>query len=275
MKFAVHENFNDMTLEDVLKTLHLPKKELHLLRMSKDIKINEENKALNTVIHTGDNVVLPAEQEKSQYKPSYRTCEILYEDRYLALLFKPRGVKTHPNEMHETNTLLNHALYTLDVDYLEPVHRLDQETKGVILVAKHPYVKKMLDHMLSEREIQRVYIARVDTKKRVEAQRISAPIAKNPKERNKYHVTPKGKEAITNIIKSKVTNEYCEIELELETGRTHQIRVHLLHIGLPIIGDTLYGGATLRDLQLFSYKMSFIHPILQKEITVALDKDTL
>src|SRR5699024_12280185 len=96
--------------------------------------------------------------------------------------FKPRGVTTHPNHFHDTNTLLNHALYTLDVDYLEPVHRLDQETKGVILVAKHPYVKKMLDHMLSEREIQRVYIARVDTKKRVEAQRISAPIAKNRSE---------------------------------------------------------------------------------------------
>ena len=80
---------------------------------------------------------------------------------------------------------------------------------------------------------------------------------------------------MTNIIKSKVTDEYCEIELELETGRTHQIRVHLAHIGFPLIGDPLYGGSRLRDLQLFSYKMSFIHPILQKELTIALDKDEL
>src|SRR5690625_3184219 len=114
MKFTVHENFNDMSLEDMLKTLYLPKKELHLLRMSKDIRINDETKPLNTVVQTGDTVLLPAEEEKSQYKPSYRTCEVLYEDRYLALLFKPRGVKTHPNQLHETNTLLNHALYTLD-----------------------------------------------------------------------------------------------------------------------------------------------------------------
>lgn len=275
MKFTVHENFDGMSLEDVLKTLHLPKKELHLLRMSKEIEINEEKTPLNTTIRTGDTVNLPAAEEKSRYKPSYRSCDVLYEDRYLALLFKPRGVKTHPNEMHETNTLMNHALYTLDVDYLEPVHRLDQETKGVILVAKHPYVKKMLDHMLSEREIQRVYIAKVDTKRRLEPQTISAPIRKNPIESNKYQVSPRGKEAVTNIIKSKVMNDYCEIELELETGRTHQIRVHLSHIGFPIIGDPLYGGSTLRDLQLFSYKMSFIHPILQKEVTIALDKDTL
>src|SRR5699024_12807381 len=97
------------------------------------------------------------EEEKRQYKPSYRTCEVLYEDRYLALLFKPRGVKTHPNQLHETNTLLNHALYTLDVDYLEPVHRLDQETKGVILVSKHPYVKRMHDPRRRERKFLRGY----------------------------------------------------------------------------------------------------------------------
>ena len=113
MKFTIHENFNDMSLEDILKTLHLPKKELHLLRMSKDITINEDNMPLNTVVHTGDTVVLPAEDEKSQYKPSYRTCEVLYEDRYLALLFKPRGVKTHPNQMpgRKSNRLVERPDY--------------------------------------------------------------------------------------------------------------------------------------------------------------------
>jgi 23S rRNA pseudouridine1911/1915/1917 synthase len=89
--------------------------------------------------------------------------------------------------------LLNHAIYTLEADYLEPVHRLDQETKGVILVAKQPLVKKMLDHMLAERTIKRTYLARVQTKKLIEPQTIEAPIAKNPKERNKYHVSNKGK----------------------------------------------------------------------------------
>lgn len=275
MKLSIHEHFNNMSLEDMLKSLHVPKKEMHLLRMSKEILVNGEQKPLNTVVHTGDKVTLPDGDEKSQYKPSYRTCDVMYEDRYLAVLFKPRGVKTHPNQLNETNTLLNHAIYTLDVDYLEPVHRLDQETKGVILVAKHPLVKKMLDHMLSERDIKRTYLARVRTKKLIRPQTIEAPIAKNPRERNKYHVSDKGKDAVTHIIKSKVTDEFCEIELELETGRTHQIRVHLDHLGLPIIGDTLYGGATLRDLQLFSYRIEFIHPVTQKNIVVELDRNTL
>ncbi|AKG74443.1 RluA family pseudouridine synthase [Salinicoccus halodurans] len=275
MKFTVNERFDSMSLEDILKALHVPKKEMHLLRMSKDIVINDEKKPLNSTVSSGDKVVLPDDHSPSNYKPSYRTCDILYEDRYLAVLFKPRGVKTHPNDMHETNTLMNHAIYTLETPYLEPVHRLDQETKGVLLVAKHPLVKKMLDHMLAEREIKRTYIARVDTKKLVEAQTVNLPIAKNPKERNKYHVTDKGKEAITHILSSKVHQDYCEIEIELETGRTHQIRVHLEHIGLPVIGDTLYGGATLRDLQLFSYRIEFVHPITQKDIIVELDRETL
>src|SRR5699024_933309 len=151
----------------------------------------------------------------------------------------------------------------------------DQETKGVRLVAKHPHIKKMLDHTLAEREIKRTYIARVDTMMLIEPQPISQPVAKNPKERNKYHVTEKGKEAVTHILGSKVHQDYCEIEIELETGRTHQIRVHLEHIGLPVIGDTLYGGATLRDLQLFSYRIAFIHPITQQEILVQLDRETI
>lgn len=275
MKINIHENFDGMTLEEMLKSLHVPKKELHFLRMSKDITINGEQAPLSAPVRTGDTVILPDTGAESQYKPSYRTCDVLYEDRYLAVLFKPRGVKTHPNQMNETNTLMNHAVYTLESDYLEPVHRLDQETKGVILVAKNPLVKKMLDHMLSERDIKRTYIARVDTKKRLEPQTINAPIAKNPKERNKYHVISKGKEAVTHVMESRVTPEYCELEIELETGRTHQIRVHLAHVGFPVIGDPLYGDSTLRDLQLFSYRIEFIHPLLQKTVRVELDRNTL
>ena len=181
MKFTVNERFDSMTLENMLKALQVPKKEMHLLRMSKDIVINDEKMPLGSTLSSGDTVVLPDDHSPSSYKPSYRACEILYEDRYLAVLLKPRGVKTHPNEMHETNTLMNHAIYTLDTPYLEPVHRLDQETKGVLLVAKHPLIKKMLDHMLAEREIKRTYIARVDTKKLIEPQTISQPVAKTQK----------------------------------------------------------------------------------------------
>lgn len=275
MKFTVHEQFDTMSLEEMLKQLHVPKKELHLLRMSKDIVVNDSDASLRTVLKTGDAVELPKSDEVSQYKPSYRICDVLYEDRYLAVLFKPRGVKTHPNELHETNTLMNHAIYTLEADYLEPVHRLDQETKGVILVAKHPLVKKILDHMLAERDIKRVYIARVDTKKLIEPQTIDLPIEKMRSERNKYHVSSRGKDAVTYILNSHVSKEYCELELELETGRTHQIRVHLAHLGYPVIGDTLYGDSVLRDLQLFSYRIEFVHPILRKEIVVELNRESL
>src|SRR5699024_5363251 len=119
MKCIVYERFDSMTLENMHKALHVPKKEMHHLRMSKDIVINDEKKPLDSTLSAGDIVILPDDHGPSSYKPSYRACEILYEDRYLAVLLKPRGVKTHPNEMHETNTLMNHAIYTLDNPYLE------------------------------------------------------------------------------------------------------------------------------------------------------------
>ena len=275
MQFVIHQNFDSMTLENILKALHVPKKELHFLRMSKDIEINAIPAPLNTEVHTGDKIHLKDGHSGSNYQPGNTTCEIMYEDKYLAVLLKPQGVKTHPNDFDETDTLMNHAVFTLDTPYLEPVHRLDQETKGVLLVAKHPLIKKMLDHMLAERAIRRTYIARVDTKRLPEPQTINMPVAKNPKERNKYHISNKGKAAMTHILDAKVNSDFCELEIELETGRTHQIRVHLEHIGMPVIGDPLYGTSTLHDLQLFACKIEFQHPILQTYVRVVLDKETL
>ncbi|WP_436937355.1 RluA family pseudouridine synthase [Staphylococcus xylosus] len=274
MKFEIPIKYNDLTLREIFQQLHLPKKDLHNLNMSKAITINDATASLMTRVNTGDNVFIPTPDEVSNYLPSYRFAQVYYEDDDIAIVMKPKGVKTHPNDLKESNTLMNHVIYTVKSDYVEPIHRLDQETVGLLIVAKNPLMKKILDRMLEENEIDRIYKANVHSLLPIKPQTIDMPIGKDKFHSNKRRVSPTGQLAITHILDSKMVKEdVCELELKLDTGRTHQIRVHLAEIGHPVIGDPLYGNSTLRQLQLNSYKIEFIHPLTQAQISVSLDDE--
>ncbi|ATH59756.1 MULTISPECIES: RluA family pseudouridine synthase [Staphylococcus] len=274
MKFQIPEKYNQLTLKEIFQQLQLPKKDLHNLNMSKDITINGLEAKLMSQVKTGDDIYIPTPDEKSNYLPSYRFAQIYYEDNDLAIVMKPKGVKTHPNDLKESNTLMNHVIYTIKSDYVEPIHRLDQETVGLLIVAKNPLMKKILDRMLEENQIDRIYKAHVHSLLPIKSQTIDMPIGKDKFHSNKRRVSSTGQTAITHILSSKMIKEnVCEVDLKLDTGRTHQIRVHLAEMGHPVIGDPLYGDSTLRQLQLNSYKIEFIHPLTQKMISVSLDDD--
>lgn len=274
MKFEIPNKYNQLTLREIFQQLHLPKKDLHTLNMSKAITINESPGTLMTKVNTGDNVYIPTPDEVSNYLPSYRFAQIYYEDDDIAIVMKPKGVKTHPNDLKESNTLMNHVIYTIKSDYVEPIHRLDQETVGLLIVAKNPLMKKILDRMLEENEIDRIYKANVHSLLPIKPQTIDMPIGKDKFHSNKRRVSSTGQSAITHILNSKMIKEdVCELEIKLDTGRTHQIRVHLAEIGHPVIGDPLYGNSTLRKLELNSHKIEFIHPLKQESITVSLDDE--
>ncbi|EOD3680157.1 RluA family pseudouridine synthase [Staphylococcus aureus] len=272
MKFKIPETFNDLSLRDIFQQLKVPKKDLHHLNMSKDITINDKPARLMDKVHTGDDVFVPTIDEKSNYVPSYRYAQIKYEDDDMAIVMKPKGVKTHPNDLKESNTLMNHVIYTVDSDYVEPIHRLDQETVGLLIVAKNPLMKKILDRMLEDNDITRIYKANVKALLPLKPQTIDMPIGKDKFHSNKRRVSPTGQRAITHILTSKMIKEtVCQLEIKLDTGRTHQIRVHLAEIGHPVIGDPLYGDSTLRQLELESYKIEFVHPLTKEVISVSLD----
>ena len=274
MKFNVPETFNNDTLREIFQKLKLPKKDLHQLNMSKDITINQQSSKLTDKVVTNDVVYIPTPKEKSNYLPSYRYAQIAYEDDDLAIVMKPKGVKTHPNDLKESNTLMNHIIYTMDSDYVEPIHRLDQETVGLLIVAKNPLMKKILDRMLEENQITRIYRANVKALLPLKPQTIDMPIGKDKFHPNKRRISNTGQRAITHILTSKMIKEgICQLEIKLDTGRTHQIRVHLAEIGHPVIGDPLYGDATLRQLELNSYKIEFTHPLTQELISVSLDDE--
>ncbi|WP_145441234.1 RluA family pseudouridine synthase [Staphylococcus saprophyticus] len=274
MKFEIPNKYNQLTLREIFQQLHLPKKDLHTLNMSKAITINESPGTLTTKVNTGDNVYIPTPDEVSNYLPSYRFAQIYYEDDDIAIVMKPKGVKTHPNDLKESNTLMNHVIYTIKSDYVEPIHRLDQETVGLLIVAKNPLMKKILDRMLEKNKIDRIYKANVHSLLPIKPQTIDMPIGKDKFHSNKRRVSSTGQSAITHILNSKMIKEdVCELEIKLDTGRTHQIRVHLAEIGHPVIGDPLYGNSTLRKLELNSHKIEFIHPLTQESITVSLDDE--
>ena len=246
MKFTIPEQYNEYTLREIFQQLKLPKKDLHQLNMSKEIKINEQQAKLTDKVVTGDEVIVPTPKEKSNYLPSYRYAQIYYEDNDLAIVMKPKGVKTHPNDLKESNTLMNHIIYTIDSDYVEPIHRLDQETVGLLIVAKNPIMKKILDRMLEDNQITRVYKANVKALLPIKPQTIDMPIGKDKFHPNKRRISNTGQRAITHILSSQMIKEgVCQLDIKLDTGRTHQIRVHLAEIGHPVIGDPLYGDCLL------------------------------
>ena len=218
MKFEIPIKYNDLTLREIFQQLHLPKKDLHNLNMSKAITINDATASLMTRVNTGDNVFIPTPDEVSNYLPSYRFAQVYYEDDDIAIVMKPKGVKTHPNDLKESNTLMNHVIYTVKSDYVEPIHRLDQETVGLLIVAKNPLMKKILDRMLEENEIDRIYKANVHSLLPIKPQTIDMPIGKDKFHSNKRRVSPTGQSAITHILDSKMVKEdVCELELKLDT----------------------------------------------------------
>ncbi len=220
--------------------------------------------------------------------------DIVYEDDDIIVINKPYGLVTHPGAGNWDGTLANALLhYNSDFSKLDRagiVHRLDKNTSGLMTVAKNPKSQKCLVEQLQSHSIEREYSAIVYGNM-ISGGTVNNPIGRDPKDRIKQAVRNNGKEAVTHF---RIINRYANhthVKVNLETGRTHQIRVHLSHIGYPLIGDPIYGGRIqfpkkasqeLKDaLQSFkrqalhSKKLSLIHPETGKSMTwrIELPKD--
>lgn len=226
-----------------------------------------------TKLKVGDrvDVTLPP-PEDIEATPQNIPLDIVYEDDSLLVVNKPQGMVVHPAPGNPDGTLVNALLYHLQGrlssinGVLRPgiVHRIDKDTAGLLIVAKTDLAHVALAEQIAAHSFTRCYEAVVRGRPKEEKGTVNAPIGRHRTDRKKMAIVPGGREAITHYSLITPYKGYSHLRLQLETGRTHQIRVHMAHIGHPVVGDTVYGGDDIAGLKgqcLFAKHIGFSHPI--------------
>ena len=203
---------------------------------------------------------------------------IVYEDEHFAVINKPQGMVVHPASSYQKNDTLVNALLA-DLDKLSSingvirpgiVHRLDKDTSGLIVVAKTDEAHKSLASQIEKKTARRIYFGLCDGNFKEDNGTIDAPIARNKRDRKKMGIDPDGRRAVTHYTVLERFGKYTLVRFELETGRTHQIRVHSSHIHHPIVGDEVYGGSTAlykNGQLLHARQLVLTHPISGEKMT--------
>ena len=215
------------------------------------VKRNGKPGKKNDKLNIGDAIEYDIPEAKPvDIVPTEMQLDIVYEDDDLLVINKPKGLVVHPAAGHQDDTLVNGLLYALGEDLsgingeLRPgiVHRIDKDTSGLLAVAKNDLAHTVLASQLKDHSMHRVYDAIVCGSFREDSGTVDAPIGRHPTDRKKMCVTQRNsKDAVTHWEVVARYRGYTHVRCKLETGRTHQIRVHMAHIGHPILGDTVYG----------------------------------
>lgn len=252
-----------------------PKKLIHQFRMEKKVLINDEAINWDRPLKEGDRLKLKLfEPEEYGVVPSYLEVDILYEDDHFIVFNKPSGMDTHPNSPEDTQTLSNAAAFHLQLNgekaKIRHVHRLDRDTTGAILFAKHALAGALMDLELEKRKIKRTYFALVDGIMKQKKGVIDKAIGRDRHHPTRRRVSPTGQKAITRykLIEVFPKENMSLVQCQLDTGRTHQIRVHFSSLGYPLSGDTLYDGSSKFKRQaLHAIKLEFTHPFTLESVT--------
>ncbi len=250
------------------------------------VTVNNKNEKASYRLRENDEIELPdSYTEEPDVEPVKMALDIVYEDNDIIVINKPSGLVVHPGAGNFDNTLVNGLMYhTKNLSNLNGderpgiVHRIDKDTSGLLIVAKNNKSHEILtEYFQNHQDIKREYIALLVGEFPHETATIDAPIGRDTTDRKKMTVTDKNaKEAITNLKVLKKYKGYTLVSLILETGRTHQIRVHMKYIGYPVYNDPVYTNKKCSEFGQFlhSYKMTFKHPITKEpmEFTAPLPK---
>ena len=245
------------------------------------ILVNKKKTKASYRVQDGDLITLEEEQPKEvSLKAQEIPIEIIYEDKDIIVVNKPKGMVVHPANGNPDGTLVN-AIMAICKDSLSGiggelrpgiVHRLDKDTSGVLIVAKNDKAHINMSEQIKEHQVEKTYIALVRGIVKENEASISMPIGRSDKDRKKMAVKKNGKGAITHFkVLERFPKHNCTLlEIKIETGRTHQIRVHLSHIGYPVIGDEVYSSGknewNVKGQCLHAKSLKFKHPITNKEM---------
>ncbi len=282
MKYKINYPYIHFTIEhpisinDFFEDLKLSKKTIHLLKQYKDYSVNKRFVSSSTILLKGDVLTIKAyESDDHMYPPVFKDLDIVYEDEFILVVNKPPFIHVYPDDKNKTDSLSHivsgyyHSMgYDLPVRF---IHRLDYETSGLVLFCKCSLILPLLDYQLSIKEIKRYYMAVVEgTINDFKWHTISKNIGRDRHHNSKMVIAHNGKDACTHYKCLSSKDNMSVIECKLETGRKHQIRVHLASIHHPLVGDTLYNkpSSLISRQALHAYELRFIHPITKEKTRI-------
>ncbi len=274
------------TVKDVLKNYFLVSSRLLLkLKNNNCVFLNNKKCTINSTVSLGDIISfsLDYEEDNSNIVSTNIPLNIVYEDDCLLIINKQPNVAIHPSMLHYDNSLSNGVKFYFDSIGLKkkirPVNRLDRNTSGLVIFAKNEYVQEFLIKQMQNNTFSKEYLAILEGILEEKQGTINAPIARKRDSIIERCVDESGDSSITHYKVIKEFNNLSLVNFKLETGRTHQIRVHSSYIGHPILGDDLYGNKSslICRQALHSYKISFIHPKTHEKMCFEIDlpKDML
>ncbi len=276
--YQVKEKDEKLLIKEILKRrMNFSSRLLRKLKKSGGVYNNNEAVYLNTNVRKGDMLRIVFPEETSYFEPEEIPISSVYEDQDILIINKEPGIVVHPTNGCKDGTvangIVNYMLKRNEQYKIRFVNRLDRDTSGLLIIGKNSYIQEEISKQMKEGRVVKKYIAIVEGYLNKEEGIIDEPIKKNPGEAARV-VSKDGRISVTEFkVIKRIDERYTVLEIILKTGRTHQIRVHMAHLGHPVVGDSLYGtGTHIIDRQaLHAYYLSFSHPRNGKIIEVSAE----
>lgn len=284
--YRVTDKENTLRLDKVLTIFNKKNSRVYYSNLIKngEVLVNGNKVSPSYKVHENDEISINyvEKEDEKDLKPLELALDVVYEDNDVLVINKPKGLVVHPGGGHYDDTLVNALIYNEKelsningLNRVGIVHRIDKDTSGLLLICKNNFAHKEIASQLETHSMHREYIALVDGIITSDSGKIIGKIGRSKENRLKMAIDNiNGKEAITHFEVLKRYKKYTLIKCRLETGRTHQIRVHMSSINHPLVGDKIYGGSTSlynEGQLLHAYNLTFSQPSTKKEVNVQID----